>query len=339
MILEFFIILITTSLFSYILFNVKIIVSQFDFFGNDRYFFPIAFYIRSHLKKNRGFRINEKILEQYKNSLKSDPENENQLTDYNIFINNIDNYIKKYKLENKKITGAILSRFLNEYRTYPEFKNIENLSKLYEFTYFENIDHYIKNENFTDNIKRKIGKENYLTINELTKFFKSFDIDNIYDLQNKLAFELMYSSMFSHKTLLSIRYKDININNQYIEIYNQNTNRYRMVSFGNIALTRLTDYFGYKPNDTIRQKIQSNSNEFVFNINNEMMSESYLISMLTNYLRKSNIKKIPHLNLLRYSAFIHMLENNLSIGDILELLLSSELDDIEIENIILQISE
>ena len=242
----------------------------------------------------------------YKRSLGLKYENE-------IFrLHYIDNILCKLKLKNKAITKETfyeltkrnnmqgenyarqygITKDFCKYLISNEYKNIYYEEK--KFNIINNYKPVIFNDKEINLLFQTIDKEKSVYTN--SKFYKLY-------YSYSIIFRLLYACGLRISEVLNIKIKDINFNDNTINIINSKRNISRLIVFSNSMKQCLLDFINY---------FEINDGLLFENLNGNFINKDKLRKFYNKILTKSNLNKNAHIHDLRHvfcnKAFNQMLE-------------------------------
>lgn len=173
-------------------------------------------------------------------------------------------------------------------------------------------------EDPTERIKPpKVEKKQPLTLSveQINGLLEQPSNDSKKGIRDKAMLELLYATGIRVSELISIKLEDINLKNKYI-ICN-NSNKERIIPFGNMAKTALENYF-QKVRMDISNRIQSNI--CFANLSGEPMSRQGFWKIIKTYGKAAGITNEITPQILRHSFALHMINNGADLGSVQELL-------------------
>lgn len=139
-------------------------------------------------------------------------------------------------------------------------------------------------------------------------------------IRDKAMLELLYATGIRVTELISIKFEDINLKNKYIRCCN--SNKERVVPFGNMAKQALEAYF-VKVRTELLGKVESNI--CFTNLSGEPMSRQGFWKIIKSYGKAAGIQSEITPQILRHSFAVHMMENGADIHSVQELLGHSDI--------------
>ena len=155
----------------------------------------------------------------------------------------------------------------------------------------------------------------YFEYNELEELFKVPDLKDSFGQRNRLILEMLYATGMRVGELVSIKVKDINIEEGTILILGKG-NKERITHFGEYAKDILLLYLedGYK-------KLNKNNLEYLF-INNKAtkLTERGVRDILNNIIKETDLSKHISPHMLRHTFATHLLNEGCDILSVQKLL-------------------
>ncbi len=139
-------------------------------------------------------------------------------------------------------------------------------------------------------------------------------------IRDKAMLELLYATGIRVTELISIKFEDVNLKSKYIRCCN--SNKERVVPFGNMAKLALEAYF-VKVRTELLGKVESNI--CFTNLSGEPMSRQGFWKIIKSYGKAAGIQSEITPQILRHSFAVHMMENGADIHSVQELLGHSDI--------------
>lgn len=134
-------------------------------------------------------------------------------------------------------------------------------------------------------------------------------------IRDKAMLELLYATGIRVTELITIRLEDVNLKNRYIRCCN--SNKERIIPFGNMAKQALETYF-LKVRTELLGKMESNI--CFTNLSGEPMSRQGFWKIIKSYGKTAGIQDEITPQIFRHSFAVHMMENGADIHSVQELL-------------------
>jgi len=247
----------------------------------------------------------------------------NTISTYEGNLNKLSNYINKDLLK-------LNSNEIEKYLTTLELEPASISNNLSSFKTFYN--YYIKlgkiNNNPIDPIDSpKLIKKLpiYLTIDEIDKLL-DIKINDAFDARNKSILELMYSSGLRISELISLEFKNIDLNDCILRIMGKGSKE-RIVPINDIAIHYLKIYVKEYRHLLVKKE---QNNYLYLNNHGKKMTRQGVYKMIKKLVQEKNIKKEVSPHTLRHSIATHMLENGADLRIIQEFLGHSDISTTQI---------
>ena len=248
---------------------------------------------------------------------------DNTISTYENSLNHLSSYINKdlLKLNNKDIEKFIVSLDL-------EPSSVSNY--LSGFKCFYN--YYVKIGNIKSNPTDSISSPKL--VKKLPTFLTVEEIDNLLDIEIKDAFsarnksimELLYSSGLRISELISLEFKNIDLNDCIIRVMGKGSKE-RIVPINDIAIHYLKIYV----KEYRHMLVKNEQNNYLYlNNHGKKMTRQGIFKMLKKLCLEKNIKKDVSPHTIRHSIATHMLENGADLRIIQEFLGHSDISTTQI---------
>ncbi len=257
---------------------------------------------------------------------------QNSIIAYSQDLKKFFKYLLEKKLNLLNITTEDLMNFLKD-------DTVNNISKrslvrliasLRQFFHFLQIKNYIQ-RNPAEKIEMpKIEKHlpDYLTLEEMNKFFNSFNTNNIFELRDRCIFEIMYVSGLRISEVCNLKLQEIDFLEMEIKISGKG-NKQRIVPFGEKTLQILQQYLTQSRPYICKNKSKKNEYLFISKKGGKLDRKSVWKFLQKYTLRAGIIKAIsPHT--FRHSFATHMIQNQADIRIVQELLGHSDISTTQI---------
>jgi len=247
----------------------------------------------------------------------------NTINTYEGNLNKLNEYIKKDLL---KVTSRDIESYLSNLDLEPS--SISN--NLSSFKTFYN--YYIKIGKISDNPVDPIDTPKlikklptYLTVDEIDNLL-NIEIKDAFSARNKSILELMYSSGLRISELISLEFKNIDLNECIIRIMGKGSKE-RIVPINDIAIHYLKLYV----KEYRKYLVKNEQNNYLYlNNHGKKMTRQGVYKMIKKLVLEKNIKKEVSPHTIRHSIATHMLENGADLRIIQEFLGHSDIGTTQI---------
>lgn len=263
----------------------------------------------------------KKCVEEFLNNLKY----QRNYSDYTILsykedLNIYEEFLNKEILDFKKVKYNDIRMYL---RYLKEEKNEKNSSICRNLSALRTFYNYLITKEITESNpfiylngpKKEKRLPRYFEYNELEELFKVPDLKDSFGQRNRLILEMLYATGMRVGELVSIKVKDINIEEGTILILGKG-NKERITHFGEYAKDILLLYLedGYK-------KLNKNNLEYLF-INNKAtkLTERGVRDILNNIIKETDLSKHISPHMLRHTFATHLLNEGCDILSVQKLL-------------------
>ena len=263
----------------------------------------------------------KKCVEDFLNNLKY----QRNYSDYTILsykedLNIYEEFLNKEILDFKKVKYNDIRMYL---RYLKEEKNEKNSSICRNLSALRTFYNYLITKEITESNpfiylngpKKEKRLPRYFEYNELEELFKVPDLKDPFGQRNRLILEMLYATGMRVGELVSIKVKDINIEEGTILILGKG-NKERITHFGEYAKDILLLYLedGYK-------KLNKNNLEYLF-INNKAtkLTERGVRDILNNIIKETDLSKHISPHMLRHTFATHLLNEGCDILSVQKLL-------------------
>ena len=263
----------------------------------------------------------KKCVEDFLNNLKY----QRNYSDYTILsykedLNIYEEFLNKEILDFKKVKYNDIRMYL---RYLKEEKNEKNSSICRNLSALRTFYNYLITKEITESNpfiylngpKKEKRLPRYFEYNELEELFKVPDLKDSFGQRNRLILEMLYATGMRVGELVSIKVKDINIEEGTILILGKG-NKERITHFGEYAKDILLLYLedGYK-------KLNKNNLEYLF-INNKAtkLTERGVRDILNNIIKETDLSKHISPHMLRHTFATHLLNEGCDILSVQKLL-------------------
>lgn len=263
----------------------------------------------------------KRCVEEFLNNLKY----QRNYSDYTILsykedLNIYEEFLNKEILDFKKVKYNDIRMYL---RYLKEEKNEKNSSICRNLSALRTFYNYLITKEITESNpfiylngpKKEKRLPRYFEYNELEELFKVPDLKDSFGQRNRLILEMLYATGMRVGELVSIKVKDINIEEGTILILGKG-NKERITHFGEYAKDILLLYLedGYK-------KLNKNNLEYLF-INNKAtkLTERGVRDILNNIIKETDLSKHISPHMLRHTFATHLLNEGCDILSVQKLL-------------------
>jgi len=164
-----------------------------------------------------------------------------------------------------------------------------------------------------------------LSIEEVDLLLKSVDDDNITNIRNRAMFELLYATGLRNSELISLRFSDINLDDNFLKVIKGKGSKERLVPFGDTAKMFLKIYLG-------KRKPPQSQNDYVFISRlskGTKITRQALWQQIKATALKAGIDKNIYPHIFRHSCASHMLAGGADIRFVQEILGHSSISSTE----------
>lgn len=228
-------------------------------------------------------------------------------------------WIKIQEPEPKKVP---FRRALERYFVNLFHQKIDTSSVARKISCFKSVEHFLKNQGITIDLKLKrprVDKKlpTYLTVDEifyLLDGIKDEQLPSTHPVRDKAIFELLYATGIRCSELCAIKMQDIDLHEKVIKIQGKG-NKERYVLFGKKAQERLNEYLE-KERPTVHEKTDP---LFVSHVNEQLNQRTVqrVVKMFRTFLT-GNKNITPHK--IRHSFATHLLNQGADLRIVQELL-------------------
>lgn len=207
-----------------------------------------------------------------------------------------------YLKDNKHDDNSSIDRKLSSLRGFYKYLANNNIVQTNVFS-------------LVNGVKKAKKLPRFFEYNELEELFKVPDLKDPFGQRNRLILEMLYATGMRVGELVSIKVKDINIEEGTILILGKG-NKERITHFGEYAKDILLLYLedGYK-------KLNKNNLEYLF-INNKAtkLTERGVRDILNNIIKETDLSKHISPHMLRHTFATHLLNEGCDILSVQKLL-------------------
>lgn len=260
-----------------------------------------------------------KELENYLNYLKYDKNySDKTITNYRIDIEDYLNYLNTECLDFKNIEYEDLIGLFNHF----EKLNLSNKSIRRHVSSLKGFYKYLNSRDIVDNnpfnyvtpAKKETRLPRYLSNEELLEIFDSLEINDNYDLRDRLILELMYATGIRVNELVNIKLEDIDLANQSIRILGKGSKE-RLVYFNKVCQGVLNKYLDIY--DILNKK---KLNYLILNTKGDKITTQGISYILNKVVQKIAFNKHITPHMLRHSFATNLLNNGCDLLTVQELL-------------------
>ena len=151
-----------------------------------------------------------------------------------------------------------------------------------------------------------------LSFNEIKELFAQCDIEDIWQLRDRLAMELLYSSGLRVSELIDLKNQNVLFDIEFLRVVGKG-NKERLVPTSSDALKLLKKFNELAIN--IRKV-----NNLILNRRGLNISRQYIWQMLRKYAKKAGIAKKVYPHIFRHSFATHLIENGADLRSVQEML-------------------
>lgn len=248
---------------------------------------------------------------------------QNTINTYENSLNQLNRYIKKDLL---KLTSDDIEKFIISLEL--EASSVSNYLSSYKTFY----NYYIKLGKIKinpidviDSPKLARHLPTYLTVDEVNNLL-DIKINDAFDARNKSILELLYSSGLRISELISLEFKNIDLNECIIRVMGKGSKE-RIVPINDIAIHYLKIYV----KDYRHILVKNEQNNYIYlNNHGKKMTRQGVFKMIKKRTLEAGIKKDVSPHTLRHSIATHMLENGADLRIIQEFLGHSDIGTTQI---------
>ena len=156
----------------------------------------------------------------------------------------------------------------------------------------------------------------YLSLEEIERLLKSFDLQNVLESRNRLIVELIYSCGLRISELCSLRTDSFDYESGFVRVLGKGSKQ-RSVPFGIPVQLQIEQYL-----KDIRPQLTKKNNppELIVSRNGRPLTRARVWQFLKDAALRAGIQKNLHPHVLRHSFASHLLANNADLRVIQELL-------------------
>lgn len=244
----------------------------------------------------------------------------------NTYENSLNQLIKYTNKDLLKLTSEDIEKFIVSLEL--EASSISNYLSAYKtfYNYFIKLgDLKVNPIDVIDTPKLAKHLPTYLTVEEIDKLL-DIDIVDAFSARNKSILELLYSSGLRISELISLEFKNIDLNDCIIRVMGKGSKE-RIVPINDIAIHYLKVYV----KDYRHLLVKKEQNNFLYlNNHGKKMTRQGVFKMIKKLTLEKGIKKDVSPHTLRHSIATHMLENGADLRIIQEFLGHSDIGTTQI---------
>ena len=244
----------------------------------------------------------------------------------NTYENSLNQLIKYTNKDLLKLTSEDIEKFIVSLEL--EASSISNYLSAYKtfYNYFIKLgDLKVNPIDVIDTPKLAKHLPTYLTVEEIDKLL-DIDIVDAFSARNKSILELLYSSGLRISELISLEFKNIDLNDCIIRVMGKGSKE-RIVPINDVAIHYLKVYV----KDYRHLLVKKEQNNFLYlNNHGKKMTRQGVFKMIKKLTLEKCIKKDVSPHTLRHSIATHMLENGADLRIIQEFLGHSDIGTTQI---------
>ena len=244
----------------------------------------------------------------------------------NTYENSLNQLIKYTNKDLLKLTSEDIEKFIVSLEL--EASSISNYLSAYKtfYNYFIKLgDLKVNPIDVIDTPKLAKHLPTYLTVEEIDKLL-DIDIVDAFSARNKSILELLYSSGLRISELISLEFKNIDLNDCIIRVMGKGSKE-RIVPINDVAIHYLKVYV----KDYRHLLVKKEQNNFLYlNNHGKKMTRQGVFKMIKKLTLEKGIKKDVSPHTLRHSIATHMLENGADLRIIQEFLGHSDIGTTQI---------
>ena len=229
----------------------------------------------------------------------------------------------------KKVTGTNLTSYIlylekNNFSAATISRNIASIKAFYHFLVKEGIvDKDVAEELHAPKIEKKIPE--ILSMDEVVRLLEQPSGDSSKEIRDKAMLELLYATGIRVTELITLKVSDVNLNMSYISC--KDSNKERVIPFGNEAKKALTKYLG----GTREIMLADPDSVYLFaNCSGQPMSRQGFWKLIKYYAKKAGITADITPHTLRHSFAAHLVENGADLRSVQEMLGHSDISTTQI---------
>ena len=255
---------------------------------------------------------------------------ENTELSYHRDLNKVKAYLEEQGFTDiKKVTSTTLNSYVlymekNKFSAATISRNIASLKAFYHYLYREGM----VSEDAAEQLRApKIEKKmpEILSMDEVVRLLEQPAGDTPKEIRDKAMLELLYATGIRVTELITLKTADVNLQMGFIIC--KDSNKERVIPFGNAAKSALIRYL----EGTRAAMISDPDSEYLFaNCSGQPMSRQGFWKLIKNYQTKAGIEKAITPHTLRHSFAAHLLENGADIHAIQEMLGHADISSTQI---------
>ncbi len=273
---------------------------------------------------------------------------ENQITSFIEYLHNVkkksENTLSSYRRDLEKLShflkdrgvsdvSEITSDLVAEYVKYLESNNFAAATVSRNIASIKAFEHFLKQEgidcpNFADALKApKIEKKlpEIMTMDEVVRLLEQPSGNSPKEVRDKAMLELLYATGIRVTELITLKTSDVNLPMNFIVC--KDSNKERVIPFGNAAKMALQRYLGGVREDMLEDK----TSDILFaNCSGAPMSRQGFWKLIKYYAKKADIKADITPHTLRHSFAAHLVENGADLRSVQEMLGHSDISTTQI---------
>lgn len=219
-----------------------------------------------------------------------------------------------YKENEKATSKSSIARLISSLKQFFLFLKMKGWFEIYDL--LANIE--------MPKVQKKMP--NYLTFEEIVTFFESFNLEDIYEIRDRLIFEVMYVSGLRISEACALRLDDVDLQEMEI-LVNGKGNRQRIVPFGEKTLSLMQRYLKFSRPEIVKKK---NVPYFFVSKKGGKLDRKSVWKSLQKYLIRASINKKITPHTFRHSFATHLLQNQADLRVVQELLGHSDISTTQI---------
>lgn len=227
-------------------------------------------------------------------------------------INNNDTEMTKYIYSLKELNARSLAHHITVINSFYEFLISEEIIQI-------NPCEGIKSPKLPNKLP------NYLTEDEVDKLM-NINLETPYSYRNKAMFELLYATGLRVSELVSLKFNDIDLNNDFVRVIGKGSKE-RIVPVSDLAIKWLSIYLNqYRP-----IILKNRDSEYLF-ISNALkpITRQGFFKIIKQEVKRAGINKDVSPHVLRHSFATHLLNHGADLRVIQELLGHSDISTTQI---------
>lgn len=225
-------------------------------------------------------------------------------------------------LKNIKDTSELKGEFINDYVMYQNSHGVSISSILRRLSCIKNYYKFLEKEGIVNQLlinidtpKKPKVLPTCLTQEEINLLLDNINTNSESGLRDKAMVELMYGSGLRVSELVSLEWKNINLNNMIVTIFGKGSKERR------VPLNSVSAYWINKYITEARCKNKHSSSKYLFiNKQGEKLSRIYFYNSIKKYCANVGIQKPISPHTLRHSFATHLIENGASLRNVQEML-------------------